>query len=303
MTVMLAAEMLPQERVRQQEPMSQHTSWRVGGPAELFFQPQDLADLCGYLRQSPNADPASLWLGLGSNLLVRDGGIPGLVICLAGRLTVLQMLDDGNLRVESGVTCARLARYCADAGLAGGEFFAGIPGTLGGALAMNAGAHDGTTWEQVVAVETIDRFGVIRIRQPEEFEIGYRSVRVVAGEWFVAAHLRMISGTQSLIREQMREILRWRKQAQPLDQASAGSVFRNPVGDHAARLIEVAGLKGTQIGGATVSLKHANFIVNDGTATAADIEALINRVRERVQQVHGVELQLEVHIVGVPIEG
>ncbi len=302
MTVMLAAEMLPQERVRRMEPMSQHTSWRVGGPADLFFQPQDLADLCSYLRQAPNAEPPALWLGLGSNLLVRDGGIPGLVICLAGRLTVLQMLDDGNLRVESGVTCARLARYCADAGLAGGEFFAGIPGTLGGALAMNAGAHDGNTWEQVAAVETIDRFGVVRIRQPAEFEVGYRSVKGVAGEWFVAAHLRMISGTQSLIREQMREILRWRKQAQPLDKASAGSVFRNPTGDHAARLIEAAGLKGSQTGGAMVSPKHANFIVNDGTATATDIETLINRVRQRVQQVHGVELKLEVHIVGVPVE-
>jgi len=301
MSVMLAAEMLAQERVLFQEPMSRHTSWRVGGPAEKFFQPLDLADLCGYLRQAPNAEPPALWLGLGSNLLVRDGGIPGLVICLAGRLTDIQVMSDGNLRAESGVTCARLARFCADAGLAGGEFFAGIPGSLGGALAMNAGAHDGSTWEHVGGVETIDRFGVVRIRRPEEFEVGYRSVRGVPGEWFVAAHLQMISGTRDLIRDQMREIMRWRKQAQPLDQPSAGSVFRNPDGDHAARLIETAGLKGRRVGGAMVSNKHANFIINEGTATAADIEALIETVRDHVKQIHGVQLVLEVHIVGVPL--
>ncbi|RLA10986.1 MAG: UDP-N-acetylenolpyruvoylglucosamine reductase [Gammaproteobacteria bacterium] len=238
---------------------------------------------------------------MGSNLLVRDGGIPGLVVCLAGRLTAVQIMDDGNVRVESGVTCARLARFSADAGLAGGEFFAGIPGSVGGALAMNAGAHDGSTWEQVVAVETIDRLGIVRIRQPDEFEVGYRSVRGVAGEWFVAAHLQMISGTQALIREQIREILRWRKRAQPLDQASAGSVFRNPDGDYAARLIDTAGLKGRRVGGAMVSEKHANFIVNDGTASAADIERLIESVRDQVQRDHGIELKLEVHIVGVPL--
>lgn len=301
MTVMLAAEMLAQERVLFQEPMSRHTSWRVGGPAEQFFQPLDLADLCGYLRQSPNAQPPSLWLGLGSNLLVRDGGIPGLVICLAGRLTSIQVMDDANLRVESGVTCARLARYCADSGLAGGEFFAGIPGSVGGALAMNAGAHDGTTWEQVVGVETIDRLGVVRMRRPEEFEVGYRSVRGVEGEWFVAAHLRMIGGTPDLIRAQMREIMRWRKQAQPLEYPSAGSVFRNPPDDHAARLIDTAGLKGLRVAGASVSEKHANFIINDGSGTAADIETLIEKVRDKVYQVHGVELILEVHIVGVAL--
>jgi len=301
MSVMLAADMLPQERVLYQEPMSRHTSWRVGGPAERFFQPLDLADLCSYLRQAPNAEPPSLWLGLGSNLLVRDGGIPGLVISLAGRLVAIQNLDDGNLRVESGVTCARLARFCADAGLAGGEFFAGIPGSLGGALAMNAGAHDGTTWEQVVAVETIDRQGVVRIRQPQEFEVGYRSVKGISGEWFVAAHLKMISGTRELIREQMREIMQWRKRAQPLDRATAGSVFRNPDGEHAARLIESAGLKGRTIGGAVVSDKHANFIFNDGSATAADIESLIEVIREQVLQLHGIELVPEVHIVGVPL--
>lgn len=299
MSVMLATQMLPQERLLLQEPMSRHTSWRVGGPAERFFQPLDLADLCSYLRQSPNMEPPSLWIGLGSNLLVRDGGIPGLVVCLAGRLTSIQTMDGGDLRVESGVTCARLARYCADAGLAGGEFFAGIPGSLGGALAMNAGAHDGSTWEQVVAVETIDRQGVIRIRMPHEFAVNYRSVTGPAEEWFVAAHLRMISGTRELIREQMREILRWRKRHQPLDLPSAGSVFRNPPGDHAARLIDSAGLKGLREGGAAVSEKHANFIVNDGTATAADIEALIESVRDQVRQVHGVELEKEVHIVGV----
>ena len=299
MTVMLAAEMVVHERVRLNEPMAKHTSWQVGGPAERFFQPLDLADLCSYLRQSPSSDAPSLWLGLGSNLLVRDGGIPGLVICLAGSLKSLQIMDDGNIRVESGVTGARLARFCADAGLAGGEFFAGIPGSVGGALAMNAGAHDGSTWEQVVAVETIDRLGVVRIRQPEEFKVGYRSVEGPPGEWFVAAHMQMISGTPALIREQIREIVRWRKQAQPLTEPSAGSVFRNPVGDHAGHLIDQAGLKGTRVGGASVSQKHANFIVNDGSATAADIEALIEQVRAEVLRVSGIELVTEVHIVGV----
>ena len=299
MTVMLAAEMVAHERVRLNESMAKHTSWQVGGPAEQFFQPLDLADLCSYLRQSPTSKPPALWLGLGSNLLVRDGGIPGLVICLAGSLTGLQMMDDGNIRVESGVTGARLARFCADAGLAGGEFFAGIPGSIGGALAMNAGAHDGSTWEQVVAVETIDRLGVVRIRQPEEFKVEYRSVQGPPGEWFVAAHMQMISGTPALIREQIREIVRWRKQAQPLTEPSAGSVFRNPEGGHAGSLIDQAGLKNTRVGGASVSEKHANFIVNDGSATATDIETLIELVGDRVEKASGIRLVPEVHIVGV----
>lgn len=299
--VMLSTAMTAEERVRFDEPMSRHTSWRVGGPAALFFEPKDLADLCNFLRQSPNRDAPALWCGLGSNLLVRDGGIPGLVICLAGHLNSIELMDDGVLRVESGVTCARLARYSADAGLAGGEFFAGIPGTLGGALAMNAGAHGSSTWELVRAVETIDQFGKLRVRTADEFDVGYRQVKGIGQEWFVAAHMELISGTPALIRERIREILRWRKQAQPLDQPSAGSVFRNPEQGHAGQLIERSGLKGRRIGGAQVSEKHANFIVNDGSATAADIEALIELIRFEVKRLQGVDLIPEVHIVGVPL--
>jgi UDP-N-acetylmuramate dehydrogenase len=279
------------------EPMSSHNSWRAGGTARRFYIPADLDDLCDFLQEMDPREPL-LWLGLGSNLLVRDGGFSGTVISTRGALTEIDWLDHTTLRVGAGVTCAKVARVTAKQGLTGAEFLAGIPGTMGGALAMNAGAFGGETWNHVVAVETIDRDGQIHTRTPEEFRIAYRTVVGVADEWFVAASLSLVPGDTEQAQKDIRELLSRRSASQPTDQFSCGSVFRNPPGDHAARLIEAAGLKGKRLGGAQVSEKHANFIINTGDATAADIETLLNQVQGRVEQLYGVRLETEVRIVG-----
>ncbi|RMD80253.1 MAG: UDP-N-acetylmuramate dehydrogenase, partial [Gammaproteobacteria bacterium] len=287
------------------EPLARHTTWRVGGPARRLYLPADLEDLCACLRSLPEEEPL-LWLGLGSNLLVRDGGFPGTVLATAGALRGLARQGVGRVRVEAGVPCPKLARWCAREGLAGAEFFAGIPGTVGGALAMNAGAFGGETWALVEAVETVDRRGRLRRRPPEDFQVGYREVRGPAGEWFAAAWLRLRPagpGEREALEGRMRALLARRAATQPMGEPSCGSVFRNPPGDHAARLIEAAGLKGRRRGGARVSERHANFIVNTGSATAADIEALIREVQETVARVHGVRLLPEVRIVGRPLAG
>ncbi len=283
------------------EPLSRHTSWRVGGPAARYFQPADIDDLVLFLSRLA-ADEEVYWVGLGSNLLVRDGGFKGSIICTSGVLNGLRFMDNEQLEVEAGVACPKVAKQCAKQGLRNGEFLSGIPGTMGGALAMNAGAFGGETWQIVKSVTTIDKQGVLRQRTPSEFEIGYRHVQGVAGEWFVSAVLQLESGDVGELLEKNKQLLAKRGASQPTQQPNAGSVFRNPEGDYAARLIEAAGLKGRCIGGACVSDKHANFIVNTGAATASDIEGLILKVAETVKQVHGIELVREVCIVGEPIE-
>lgn len=279
------------------EPMSRHTSWRAGGNARRFYKPADVDDLCDFLQEMDPHEPL-LWLGLGSNLLVRDGGYPGTVIVTLGALAELQWLDDMTLRAGAGVTCAKVARVTAKQGLTGAEFLAGIPGSLGGALAMNAGAFGGETWNHVTAVETIDRTGRLHKRLPEEYRVAYRTVEGVADEWFVAARLSLQHGDADTAQSAIRKLLAKRAATQPTNQYSCGSVFRNPPGDHAARLIESAGLKGKVLGGAQVSEKHANFIINTGDASAADIETLVNQVQGRVEQLYGVRLETEVRIVG-----
>lgn len=285
------------DRVRRNESMSRHTSWHVGGPADLYFEPRDRADLAAFLQMVPTALPIT-WVGLGSNLLVRDGGIRGAVVVTHGALSGLERRADGEVWCEAGVPCARIARQCVRWGLGPAEFFAGIPGTLGGALAMNAGAFGGETWNHVVRVEIIDRSGQIRERSASEYDVTYRHVEApAAGEAFLAATLRFESRPASS-NEAIRDLLVERKAKQPIGEWSCGSVFVNPPGDHAARLIEAAGLKGTRRGGAAVSPKHANFIVNEGEATAADLEALIGHVQHTVEQRFGVRLQTEVRMVG-----
>jgi len=285
-----------------EEPLARHTTWRVGGPAERLYIPADSADLVAFLRTLPLDEPL-LWLGLGSNLLVRDGGLRGTVIATSGALNGLVRSAAGAVRAEAGVSCARVARFCARAGLAGAEFLAGIPGTLGGALAMNAGAFGGETWSLVEAVETVDRRGEVRRRLSGDYTAGYRSVIGPSGEWFVAAELRLTTGDTPAATARIRRLLAERNDHQPIGQASAGSVFRNPPGDHAGRLIEACGLKGRCIGEACVSEKHANFIINRGGARAADIEALIEQIRAEVTHRHGVRLEPEVRIVGEPPAG
>lgn len=278
------------------EPMSKHTSWRVGGPAEYFFKPEDADDLATFLA---NLDPNTpvFWFGAGSNLLVRDGGLPGVVISVAGILNDIEQTGSHEVTVGAGMPCTQLARQCIRWGLGPSEFFAGIPGTVGGALAMNAGAHGGETWDRVRSVKTIDRQGRIHQRLPAEYEVGYRSVRGPQNEWFLEAVLKFDPAAEASM-QTLKDLLDRRKATQPLGLPSCGSVFRNPPGDYAARLIEAAGLKGARIGGAEVSEKHANFIINVDHASASDVEQLITYVQQTVADRHGVELVHEVRIVG-----
>ncbi len=280
-----------------QEPLSRYTTWRVGGPARRMYRPVDSDDLVRFMRSLPDDEPL-LWLGLGSNLLVRDGGFDGTVILTRGCLEQIERVDDCRVRAEAGVSSAKLARVTAHGGLCGVEFLAGIPGTFGGALAMNAGAFGSEIWEWVEQVETIDRRGEIQRRVPEEFEVGYRQVKAPEGEWFIAATVRLNPGDGDAALDAIQELLDKRASTQPIGLPSCGSVFRNPEGDYAARLIEETGLKGRCIGKACVSDKHANFIINTGEARAADIEELIWMVRDRVKEATGVSLVTEVRIVG-----
>lgn len=279
------------------EPMSRHTSWRIGGVADQFYTPADLEDLADFLARLPENENI-FWLGLGSNLLVRDGGIRGTVIALKGSLSDMRLLGDCRLEVGAGVSCAKLARYCSKNNLLGGEFFAGIPGLLGGALAMNAGAFGGETWRYVESVVTLNRHGELHVRKADEYKIAYRSVSGPENEWFVSTVLKFEQGDGEHAAEKIRNLLDKRSQTQPTGLPSCGSVFRNPEGDYAARLIEQSGLKGFNIGGAVVSEKHANFIINTGNATAKDVEQLIFHVQKTVQDLQGIILLPEVKIVG-----
>jgi UDP-N-acetylmuramate dehydrogenase len=296
--------------------MARHVSWRAGGRVRRTYAPADLDDMALFLRGLPDSEPVYV-VGLGSNLLVRDGGLNGTVIFTHWALRGLSVLrsdeNGGEIRVQAGVACPKVARTAAINNLAGAEFLAGIPGTIGGALAMNAGCYGGETWNLVVQVETIDRAGTLNVRTPQHYTIGYRSVESrsyqMSGttgasayeggqEWFVAATFRLPHGDGEQSRTTIKKLLAQRIAAQPLGIPNAGSVFRNPPGDHAARLIEACGLKGRCIGGASISAKHSNFIVNNGGASAADIEALIELTQNTVQQQFGVYLEREVRVVG-----
>ncbi len=288
----------PRGTVLYEEPMARHTTWHVGGPAEVYFKPADIEDLAGFLTGLDPATPVH-WFGLGSNVLVRDGGLRGVVVATHKVLGGIERLDEQRVRAEAGVACARLARQCAGWQIGPAQFFAGIPGTVGGALAMNAGAFGGETWNHVERVEVMGRDGRIVERGRDEYDVGYRHVAGPAQEWFLAATFAF-DADASAGRAAIRELLERRKRTQPITAWSCGSVFRNPPGDHAARLIQAAGLKGFTIGGASVSEKHANFILNEGEATAQDIEQLIVHVRNVVRARFDVDLIPEVRIVGDP---
>ena len=302
--------------LRSDVPMSRHVSWRAGGRADRVYIPADLDDLASFMHTLPEAEPL-LVVGLGSNLLVRDGGFRGTVVLLHGVLSSVELLpaDDAGvptrIRFDAGVACPKVARFAAMHGLEGAEFLAGIPGTMGGALAMNAGCYGSQTWDRVLGASLLTRDGLRIERVPAEFDLGYRHVELAAGarrgslspvlgrdEWFIRATIGLVAGDSARARARIKEFLSRRIATQPLQQPNAGSVFRNPPGDHAARLIESCELKGLAIGGAEVSTKHANFIVNRGGASAADIEALVEAVRGRVLQQAGVDLVPEVRIVG-----
>jgi UDP-N-acetylmuramate dehydrogenase len=296
------AELRPELRGRfaVDEPMAGHVSWRAGGPVARAYFPADLADLAEFLHRLRPDEPL-LAVGLGSNLLVRDGGFNGTMVFSHAALNELRHESDGTLYVEAGVASPKVARFAANLNLSGAEFLAGIPGTFGGALAMNAGCYGGETWQFVDRVLMLNRRGELIERKTDEFTVGYRHVglKATTDEVFAAAWLRLPAGDGTAARERIAELLVKRLASQPLDLPNAGSVFRNPPGDHAARLIEAAGMKGATEGGARVSEKHANFIVNpEGAASAAAIESLIGRIRVEVQQRFGIELVCEVRIVG-----
>lgn len=290
--------------------MARHVSWRAGGVARRAYTPADLEDLAAMLAQLPVDEPV-LFAGLGSNLLVRDGGFNGTVVFLHAALNTLRietLAGVGDvIYAEAGVASPKLARFAANLGC-DAAFMAGIPGTVGGALAMNAGCYGAETWPFVVQICTIDRQGRRHLRQPTEFETGYRHVAArdvsAQGEVFAAGWFRFPQQDKARARETIRTLLEKRVASQPLRWPNAGSVFRNPAGDFAARLIESTGLKGLRIGGAEVSTRHANFIINvDGSATASDIETLIATVQSRVAAATGVQLLREVRIVGDAVSG
>jgi UDP-N-acetylmuramate dehydrogenase len=289
--------------LRNAEPMSRHVTWRAGGCADRFYVPADLEDLARFLQRLPAGEPLC-FVGLGSNLLVRDGGFRGTVVLTHSPHAAIEW-QEGRIRAAAGASCPKVARLAANRGREGAEFLAGIPGTVGGALAMNAGCYGSETWQFVSEVSTIDRRGALRTRTPADFELGYRHVALKSAgplgenEWFVEARFEFPPGDGARSRDRIRQLLARRIATQPLGLPNAGSVFRNPEGHHAARLIEMCGLKGHAIGGACISEKHANFIVNPGgRARASDIECLISHAREAVKQSFGIDLVPEVRIVG-----
>jgi len=294
------------------EPMKKYVSWRAGGAAQRVYIPADLEDLI-WLVRSVSAHEDIHMVGLGSNLLVRDGGVAGVVILLHGVLKKLAIesrthglppapedVDTALVYAQAGVVAPKLARYAANHDLVGGEFWAGIPGTVGGAIAMNAGCYGSETWDKLVQVQTLDRQGQLNERRPDEYVTGYRHVALKHAheEWFIGGWFRLARGDGAASREKIKELLKKRIETQPLNLPNAGSVFRNPPGDYAARLIESCKLKGFRIGDAQVSEKHANFIVNLGRATATDIERLIEHVEDSVEARTNVRLMREIRIIG-----
>lgn len=285
---------------RRDEPLARHCSWRCGGPADHYFEPADREELVRFLAGHA-VDPL-FWIGLGSNLLIRDGGLRGTVIA-TGQLDRSHWTDGSHLYAEAGVPCARLARSAATQDRAGLAFLAGIPGSLGGALRMNAGALGGEIWQFVEWAEVIDRAGHIERLPRAEFIASYRRVGHSRAGWFVAAQLALPDTASGEGSELIRQVLAQRSATQPTGKASCGSVFKNPPGDYAGRLIEQCGLKGHRIGGCEVSTVHANFIVNDRGGSAADIEQMIQFVRTTVAARMGIELETEVLIVGEAARG
>ncbi len=282
------------------ESLAPWTSWHIGGLAERFFSPATTEVLANYLRLLPASMPIT-WLGLGSNVLIRDAGIKGAVIGTR-QLQGLYQREDGAVVAEAGVTCAKLARFCSRLGFADAAFFAGIPGTVGGALAMNAGAFGGETWEWVESVMVMNRKGQSQLRTPADYDIAYREVKPkilsCQDTLFVAGVFRFLSKTDTDGMSRIRELLRKRSQTQPIGTWNCGSVYRNPPGDFAARLIESCELKGYRLGDAMVSPKHANFIVNCDQASAQDIETLMATIEATVLDKFGIQLQREVKILG-----
>jgi UDP-N-acetylmuramate dehydrogenase len=291
-----------QGELRTQEPMSRHTSWKTGGNADYYYIASDINDLAKFISKLPTSTPIT-WIGFGSNLLVRDGGVSGVVVSVVGLLNELKKINETEIFIGAGVSCVKVAHFSAKHGLEGIEFLAGIPGTIGGALAMNAGAYGGEIWSYIKEVETINRKGKREIFEKDKFDINYRSVSISENEWFIACKMKLEISTRTVVSDRIKKMLSERADGQPLGQLSCGSVFRNPTNQHAAKLIELCGLKGKKVGGAVISDKHSNFIINTGNATSLDIEKLIEFIQACVYEKYDIKLIPEVRIIGESNKG
>ncbi|MBQ7857325.1 MAG: UDP-N-acetylmuramate dehydrogenase [Oscillospiraceae bacterium] len=290
-------ELLPQISLRLDEPLCKHTSFRIGGAAEVMAFPSNREELGLLLKTSKLLDCKPIILGAGTNVLAPDEGVSGLVICLKDCMDGMERLDDTTIRVMAGVTMTRAAVFAAGLGLSGLEFAHGIPGTVGGGIYMNAGAYGGEICQVCVEVEVMDFQGNTRVYSNEEMGFSYRhSILEESPGIVIRGDFRLVSKPEAEIRERMKELMSKRSSSQPLDKPSAGSAFKRPVGGYAAALIDKAGLKGFQIGGAAVSEKHAGFVVNLGGATAADVRQLLSQVSDRVFADTGIRLEPEVRI-------
>ena len=277
------------------EPLSKYTSWKVGGSADIFFIPQSRNDLSDFLKS--NHDKPITWLGNGTNILVRDGGIRGAVIATKKSLNEIKKEENNACRVEVGASCMDLALFAEKNELGPAAFFSGIPGSIGGALVMNAGSFGHETWNFVDSVEVIDEEGVIHHLNRKDFKVSYRTVKYPFPLWFVSC-LMKFSESETTTKSELKEYRDQRLKTQPLNEDTCGSVFKNPEKGHAGALIERAGLKGHRIGGCSISNKHANFIVNEGSATSKNIEDLIKHVQKAVKKKHNIDLETEVRILG-----
>lgn len=287
----------PMCQLKYNEPMSKHTSFRIGGNAEVFACPKNREELAEILKLAASLGVKPAILGAGTNVLAPDTGMEGIVICLKDCLDGMEQVDESHIRIMAGVTMTRAAVFAANLGLAGMEFAHGIPGTVGGGVYMNAGAYGGEMKDIAQCVEIMDFSGNICMLTNEEMGFSYRHSRLEeTDEIVISAVLRLIPGDVETIKTKMRELQAKRSASQPLDLPSAGSAFKRPAQGYAAALIDQAGLKGYQVGGAAVSTKHAGFAVNLGGATAADVQALLRQVSDIVFEKSGIRLEPEVRI-------
>lgn len=288
---------LPEIELKMDEPMSKHTSFRIGGPAEVMAFPKNETEVSDLLKASREVGVQSVILGAGTNVLAPDEGMPGLVICLKDALTGMEQAGEGTIRVSAGVTMARAANFAASLGLGGLEFAHGIPGTVGGGVYMNAGAYGGEISQVCSRVCVMDREGNQRLLTGKEMDFSYRFSRMQLGRDIILwAEFLLSPKPEAEIREKMQELIGKRRASQPLELPSAGSAFKRPATGFAAAMIDKAGLKGFQIGGAAVSEKHAGFVVNLGGATAADVRRLLQAVADKVEETEGVRLEPEIRI-------
>lgn len=282
-------------------PLDRVTWFRVGGPAEVLFRPADQADLEHFMTMKPVEIPVTV-LGVGSNLLVRDGGVPGVVVRLGREFATVEV-SGTDVTAGAGALCLNVAMACQQGSITGMEYMSGIPGTVGGALRMNAGAYGREMKDVVVSVRALTPYGRVEKLSAAEMGYSYRKCSIAEDWVFLQATLRGSYGVQADITRRMQQIQASRQGAQPQRVATGGSTFKNPPGQNAWELIDKAGCRGLELGGAIVSEKHTNFLINMGSATAADIEALGEEVRRRVLENSGVELEWEIRRIGVPAEG